>query len=391
MSNKKPVVAFLMNKGDYDSGKWESRKTIENDKKIETVYILVERYPDGSPYIIIKDPENLSNRKVLLSSCVDDVFVNCILKKIIQKRSSDCVGLQQYDPHSRSDNVAMHRRKKGFARSIEYISGDEDEDNKKIENENVEEICTSHHAVDMLSVPMKNTYFLEPHSNVVTEKSEPLNMMASFLYLAIDKLLIKSGKKSSDFGDEGKATFLVVYPDGGCFKKCEPVVEIVMKKLKIDRYSTVTVNKVRTGTNKDSKTRSTLAFPPELLLEIQQYEEAFILIPDDLMQSGGTLLDAGRLARDMILGGSGTKKPVVKIVLAPFHNLSIRNPVTKRFDSIDKLDALIKSGDIYAVYTTDSVVNRVCNLPEDTSIVVVPIVAASIIEIIEREKFYESA
>ena len=61
------------------------------------------------------------------------------------------------------------------------------------------------------------------------------------------------------------------------------------------------MNKVRTGTNKDSKTRSTLAFPPELLSEIQQYEEAFILIPDDLMQSGGTLLDAGRLARDMIL------------------------------------------------------------------------------------------
>lgn len=374
------TIAVVLRKEVYESNKWVSLEIVRSDPRVDVKYFVVDYYPDKTPYIVLK-PTLFKDDRVVVVSAVDDIFVNLVINEEVANRTLFSTGIQLFVPHLRSDKESSHRRERKYNESIELFDDEgEGETFDEVpcdeEEEEDEEIYTAHHAICMLSAKMP-TYFLEPHSNVQTTKSKPLDMMIVFMQFVIESLM-------ETFGNLRDSAVVINFPDSGAKNRYKHI-ESLLKKMKLNYYL-IAVDKVRTGTNKDSKTKSTLLIDPEQLDDIRQYERVIAISVDDLTATGNTLVDAARLTRDKILGENDNKK--VTTVLCPFHFHPIRDTDTGRFEAADRFDALIDCGEIHSVFTSDSIPDVTCTLAESSKIKIIPMAAVSIFGIIEKEKLW---
>ena len=386
MSHSRPVIVYILSKQVYESNKWDSMRITARDPRVRVVYFIIDRYHDNTPYIVMKG-KLYKDDQVVLVSAIDDLYVSMMLTNEVCSRVSLPIGLHLFVPHLRSDKESSHRRKRGYMKSIEYLPEEEEEtdypeEETVDENEDDEEIYTAHHSVNVLSNPTSmRTYFLEPHSMiVVTTKSRPYEMMIVFMQFVLESLM-------KSIPNLRNCAVVFNFPDTGAKHRYKDPIESLIEKMKFPNSYIIAVDKVRTGINNNSVTKSTLLVDPEQLSEIQGFEKTVVITLDDLTQSGGTLIDSAFLTRDKILGANEGSSRKVLSVLSPFHFHPIRDPETRRFKAADRLNELIDGGDIHAIYTTDSIPEVICDLDESSKIQVIPIVSTSILGIVNREYF----
>ena len=375
----KPVIAFICSQDVYESDRWKSKEVAESDPRVRVVYFVVDKYPDNTPYIVMYGKLFKEDRVVVVSA-IDDPFVISVVNEEVARRTVCPTGFQLFVPHLRSDKESSHRRERDIIRSIEYSDEDQIEISQPTPiEEDDEEIYTAHHCIRMLSSNVNNTYFLEPHSNVLTTRSKSYDIMIVFVQFVIESLMIRFENLRS----RSRSSAIVInFPDSGAKHRYKHI-ESLMQIMKFDSYYMIAVDKVRTGTNKDSKTKSTLMIDSEQLEELQAFEDVYVLTVDDLTQSGSTLIDAAFLTRDKIVGAR-EKTPNVTSILCPFHFHPVRD-VTGRFQAAERFDELIEKGDIHAVYTSDSIPEVTCKLPKTSRINITPMVHLSTLGIMEKE------